>query len=307
MSEGTGGPGPLFTVVIPTRHRDDLLARCLGRLAPGAQTLAADRYEVVVTDDGSASTSEGLVRERFPWARWIAGPRRGPGANRNNGAREARAEWLAFTDDDCVPGSDWLAGFAAALTPGVRVYEGCTTCKEGTRSPLMHSPQNTGGGWLWSCNMAVRRDLYREMGGFDEEFPHAHMEDVDFRERFLGRSEEIRFVPAASVDHPPRPANLGRRFAPMQESEFLFYFKSGHSGPYLPQHLRRMAGNRFYLLKSHGFLRADSVRAGLALIPEALYVLRHGPAWEKKYRERYAQRERIPYRTEGMFLRTGFR
>ena len=80
----------MISVVIPTRHRNDPLAECLARLAPGVQTLAADRYEVIVTDDGSAETSADVVRQRFPWARWAAGPRRGPAANRNNGARQAR-------------------------------------------------------------------------------------------------------------------------------------------------------------------------------------------------------------------------
>jgi hypothetical protein len=42
----------LITVVIPTCRRPDVLVQCLDRLAPGAQTLPADRYEVIVTDDG---------------------------------------------------------------------------------------------------------------------------------------------------------------------------------------------------------------------------------------------------------------
>ena len=52
-----------FSVVIPTCHRNDLLARCLDRLAPGAQTLPAARYEVIVSDDGSVTTAEVLLRE----------------------------------------------------------------------------------------------------------------------------------------------------------------------------------------------------------------------------------------------------
>lgn len=42
----------LFSVVIPTCRRNDLLAKCLDRLAPGQQTLSPDQYEVIVTDDG---------------------------------------------------------------------------------------------------------------------------------------------------------------------------------------------------------------------------------------------------------------
>src|SRR5262249_13064218 len=77
-------------------------------------TLPADRYEVIVTDDG-APTSEQLVAERYAWVSWGPGPRRGPAANRNAGARRSGQEWIAFTDDDCVPDPGWLAAFAAAV------------------------------------------------------------------------------------------------------------------------------------------------------------------------------------------------
>src|SRR5688500_16117871 len=99
---------PRISVVIPTRHRNDLLALVLDRLAPGTQTLPADQYEVIVTDDGSITTAEAMIREKFSWARWTQGPRKGPAANRNHGASLAQGEWIAFTDDDCLPSSRWL-------------------------------------------------------------------------------------------------------------------------------------------------------------------------------------------------------
>ena len=98
----TSADAPLFSVVIPTCHRNDALAACLERLAPGKQSLAAASYEVIVTDDGSRATSEAMLREKFPWAKWMAGPRRGPAANRNHGAKHANGNWIAFADDDCL-------------------------------------------------------------------------------------------------------------------------------------------------------------------------------------------------------------
>src|ERR1700733_6028896 len=103
----------LISVVIPTSHRPDLLSSCLDRLAPGVQTFPANLYEVVVSDDGEPTIDE-LLAERYPWATCLKGPRKGPAANRNNGARFAHAKWIAFTDDDCVPDSGWLAAYAAA-------------------------------------------------------------------------------------------------------------------------------------------------------------------------------------------------
>src|SRR5215213_11648746 len=113
----------LISVVIPTRDRNETLARCLDRLAPCAQSLSHDQYEVIVTDDSAHAAARELLFDRYPWARWTGGPRRGPAANRNAGMRAARGEWLAFTDDDCLPEPGWLSAFEAALTatPGALV------------------------------------------------------------------------------------------------------------------------------------------------------------------------------------------
>ena len=126
-----------------------------GTAGPGRQTLPADQYEVIVTDDGEP-TVERFLTEKYPWVSWVPGPRRGPAANRNAGARRARGDWLAFTDDDCVPDPNWLAGFATATHAGCRVYEGKTTCVAGIHSPIDHAPVNITGGWLWSCNIFIR-------------------------------------------------------------------------------------------------------------------------------------------------------
>ena len=107
----------LISVVIPTRERNATLALCLDRLAPGAQTLPHDQYEVIVADDSAGHLAFELVRDRYPWARWQEGPRRGPAANRNAGARAARGTWLVFTDDDCLPDPIWLEAYAAAMNP----------------------------------------------------------------------------------------------------------------------------------------------------------------------------------------------
>ena len=56
-----------ISVIIPTCHRDDLLAQCLDCLAPGVQTLPPEQYEVTVTDDGSRTTAQQLVQESYPW------------------------------------------------------------------------------------------------------------------------------------------------------------------------------------------------------------------------------------------------
>ncbi len=201
--------GPLFTVVIPTFHRNDLLARCLERLAPGVQQMKD--YEVIVTDDGRETTAREMLADRFPWAVWTAAPGRGPAANRNNGAKLARGEWLVFTDDDCIPDAGWLTGFQAAEAenPGCRVFEGQIYADRPKRSLDEIAPVNDTGGYLWSCNFAIARNLFEEMGGFDERFQTA-MEDVDLNHRLKKAGHRALFVPSAKVCHPWRARGRGR-------------------------------------------------------------------------------------------------
>lgn len=194
-----------FTVIIPTCHRNGLLAKCLDLLAPGKQVLAAEKYEVIVTDDGSKSTAKEMINRNYPWVRWVEGPKEGAGANRNNGAKCARGYWLVFTDDDCLPDTNFLAGYwKAAMENSVLVLEGKTSPADVQTRVDMECPANEHGGYLWSCNMAIRKDLFLELGGFDTNFSYAAMEDVDLRTRLVNRGIIFKFVPDALVLHPMR-------------------------------------------------------------------------------------------------------
>lgn len=108
-----------LSVVMPTYRRPDLLARCLGALL--AQTLPADRFEVIVVDDGQEDRCREQV-ERVaatpgaPAIRYLrAASGRGPAVARNAGWRTATAPLVAFTDDDTLPDPSWLARGLAAM------------------------------------------------------------------------------------------------------------------------------------------------------------------------------------------------
>lgn len=182
-----------------------MLAVCLRKLAPGQQTIPPDQYEVIVTDDGSRSTAEEMMKAEFPWARWTAGPRRGPAANRNNGAKVATGEWVIFTDDDCVPDSSWLASLLLAANDAkVDVVEGLTTTPGFRQSLLWEGIQNPRGGNLWSCNLAVKSGLFRRLGGFDEDFRDPAHEDSELAFRLKRDAGKIVFQREMLVVHPPR-------------------------------------------------------------------------------------------------------
>ncbi len=195
----------LFSIIIPTRHRNNFLAMCLDRLAPGKQSLLAEYYEVIVTDDGTVTTSAELLTLHYPWVKWYQGPRKGPAANRNNGATYAQGEWLVFTDDDCLPEAGWLEAYQEAIRSynHISVFEGRTFVDRPRRSIAEVAPVNEHGGCLWSCNFLVKKQVFVGLNGFDEDFPFATMEDIDFYLR-VSAVHQILFVPAAAVCHPWR-------------------------------------------------------------------------------------------------------
>ena len=278
----TGAP-KLISVVIPTRDRNDALARCLDRLAPCAQSLSHDQYEVIVADDSAHAAARELLFDRYPWARWTGGPRRGPAANRNAGARVARGEWLAFTDDDCLPEFGWLESFANAFQPSASaldVLEGRTTCIAGLDSPRHTAPVNLDGGKLWSCNFAIRRAHLEQVGGFDERYPYPHMEDADLQARLLKSGFMIRFVAGAEVDHPPRPLPWGATLARVHESSVLHMTLHGPRRG-LPWYLQNQTRARLSRIvrESKSF---DTLSALVSLPVELGTIALHWREWRAK-------------------------
>jgi GT2 family glycosyltransferase len=189
-----------ITVVIPTCRRPEMLARCLEKLG--------DARDVIVTDDSPDTATKDFVEKKFPRVRWTQGPRRGPAANRNHGARLASLDWLAFLDDDCEPQPGWLDAILRAAD-GADIVEGKTICPDKRDDPFEEHVENLTGGVLWSCNFAVARDVFFQVGGFDEDFLEAGGEDMEFAWRVRQRALRVVFSADAVIEHPARRITWG--------------------------------------------------------------------------------------------------
>jgi GT2 family glycosyltransferase len=226
-----------LSVILPTCNRGEDLARCLRALEPSgtenASTPPGDgvkrggfRYEVIVSDDGTGA--DALIRANYPWATYFQGPRRGPAANRNFGASQAKGTWLLFLDDDCIPAPGWLEAYAAAVdrSPECSVFEGKTVAPGPKLQADHESPLNLTGGLLWSCNFGVKRQLFLQIGGFDENFPFPAMEDMDLQLRLGELGYTSTFLPDACVEHPWRPKR-GTRFC-IEAAKSIGYYTNKH-------------------------------------------------------------------------------
>lgn len=100
---------PFVSIIVPTHNRPDQIAVCLRHL------LALDypQYEIIVVDNAPATNATQQVIEAFshetPRVRYVREDYPGSPSARNAGMRVARAEYLAFTDDDVVVDRYWLA------------------------------------------------------------------------------------------------------------------------------------------------------------------------------------------------------
>lgn len=279
----------LISVIIPTCHRDDLLAACLARFASHAQTLTVENYEVIVSDDGSRTTARELVVEKFPWVKWTAGPKRGPAANRNHGASLATGEWLAFVDDDCEPDSGWLKAITKKMSDA-DVVEGKTICPAKRDTPFEEHVENLTGGVLWSCNFAIRRDVFRRLGGFDEDFLEAGGEDMELAWRIRRNGLRVAFAPDAIVFHPPRKLTwpmLWRRATWQQRWSLLYRIKTGARTPFAIGACADLLRTTLHLLTrfDRGTWRAQFFRQVMKWATFPL-VLPYLAFWNARFRKR---------------------
>jgi len=223
-----------ITVIIPTCRRPEALVRCLRALPSGAR--------IIVTDDGGDEQTRTMMRLDFPHAGFISGPRRGPAANRNHAARVADGDWLAFVDDDCEPQPGWLDAIAAA-TCDADIVEGQTVAPGATDSPFEEHVENLRGGVMWSCNLAVQRETFLAMGGFDEDFLEAGGEDMEFAWRVERAGLRVRFAPEALVHHPPRYVGWRGLWRRMWTARWmpLYWIKTGRTASLFATAVREVA------------------------------------------------------------------
>ncbi len=211
-----------FSIIIPTYGRPKQLKECLDSVAeieyPG------DGFEVIVVDDGSKTSLEEIVRafQKRINVRLLRQDNAGPATARNRGAAEARARYLAFTDDDCKPSKLWLTRLEEALNPNPEILVAgrtvndltdnyCSTASQLIADFLYSYYNKEDARFIASNNMALSRAQFHKAGGFDTSFPHAAAEDREFCDRYIHKGFKTLYAPEAIVRH-AHPLTLGKFF-----------------------------------------------------------------------------------------------
>lgn len=254
-----------------TADRLPQLERCLQSFA--ASPVAPD--EVIVGDDGRDPAPVQELCERFPFATYVRGPRRGLWANRNSVVRVARGEWLSFLDDDGILGPAFIEiaqELVRTLPPR------CIVSGDVDEYGVRTSPSNLRFLGFFGAPPRTRletvninaclfpRDAFREVA-FDETLAYGQG-DADICTRLVAGGYSIRHVPELVNAHVP-PAR-----GPVAEAD--------------RDRIRELA--RFYMsLKRYVLWQrrpGHAVAFALVATPhQMLHHLRYG---------RYAQARRVP-------------
>jgi len=196
---------PEISVVVPARDGAGSLPGLLASLE--AQTLARDRFEVVVVDNASADATAEVARGAG--AVVVSEPVPNRSRARNRGIEAARAERIAFTDADCVASPGWLEALLACdgeapllAGPVITTVSGdppgaVERLEQRWRFAQEHWVRE---GWAATANLCVEHAALEAIGGFDPAYRHIG-EDADLCVRARRAGFALGWCPAAEVSH----------------------------------------------------------------------------------------------------------
>ncbi|MCC6764889.1 MAG: glycosyltransferase [Deltaproteobacteria bacterium] len=237
------------SIVLPVFNRAELTEQCLVELAAVTNGVT---FEVIIVDNASSDRTPELCAALGGDVQIIRNAENlGFAAACNQGAGAARGRYVVFLNNDTIPLDGWLPALVRELDadPAVQVVGSKLLFADGTvqhagvvfgrELPLPYHAFYHAPGTLPAVNkrremqcvtgacMAVRRDAFLALGGFDENYRNG-FEDVDFCLRVRAQGGRVVYQPASALYHlesqtPGRKAHdeaNGKRFLERWASEW---------------------------------------------------------------------------------------
>jgi GT2 family glycosyltransferase len=191
------------------------------------------RFEVIVVDNGSTDGSTRKLAEKFPQVRILALAENFGFAEGNNlGAAVAGSEMLVFLNNDTVVEKEWLRELVKPMLNDARVAvcgskvvfyssPGIIDFAGGLISPIGAGINAGFGGadrgelqvrvssHAYGAAMLIRRDVFREAGGFDRDY-FAYHEELDLCWKCWLWGWKVLYVPGSVVRHKRSATSLSR-------------------------------------------------------------------------------------------------
>lgn len=187
----------MISYIIPTRDRPQRLAQTLGMLqrAYAEDASLARAAEIIVVDN--ASTDPVKAPQRTPGSVKVRVVRLEQNRNigaRNIGAAEAKFPWVVMLDDDSYLTGAEVHRITAAAPADVAAIGAEILLADGTHEA---------GGLpevFIGCGVAIRRDVFNTLGGYDESFGY-YAEEYDLSARILNAGLRVAHHGGWSVIH----------------------------------------------------------------------------------------------------------
>lgn len=253
-----------LSIIIVSFNTKELLKKCLTSIFKFLKNV---NFEVIVVDNASADGSVEMVSKKFPQIKLLSNKENlGFGRGNNQGARQARGQWLFFFNSDAYLIDNSLPKLLARFGKQLKI---------GAVGPLIlnedktiqqsvgffpHLPQvfywmsfldDLSGGeklkpyhvdhdrfyqkeqevdWVTGAALLVKRSVFEKVGGFDEKI-FLYSEDVDLCYRIKAKGFKIIFSPVAKIVHLGRGSHKGVNIgAIVGEYKGVLYFYKKYRG-----------------------------------------------------------------------------
>ena len=260
---------PNVSIVVPVYNARQTVEACI-------QSLLNLQYdaglELIFVDNGSTDGSSEILQSFAGRIRILHQPKRGAGAARNLGIRQARFPVIAFIDSDCEADPDWLRHLAVPLDdpqngisggailakrPFNRIEKFGECVHDNEKAIACYRPP-----YVDTANAAARKEVLEGVGGFDETF--LRQQDVELSVRMLMAGYRFAYAQRAVVYHRNESTywglcregfTHGLHAISVLEKHYAFYRKVGYR-PLRLRPYRRLLGHLWDCLFS-----ADSATA----------------------------------------------
>lgn len=234
---------PIISVIISAKNEAERVQACFDSLS---QQRLRYPFEVILVDNGSTDGTFALAKKlAASHKNFFVYREKKPGSAsaRNFGASKARGKILAFTDADCEFSKSWLAELARPLLKnnssfplaavGGRTRSGFSSASpnllERYLDQLFQFWENDRLSafpaflpWAPTCNLAVKKEVFEGLGGFDSRWNNAAY-DVDLCWRLVLCGFVLGYAPKAEVIHARRRSLRGLS---RQMANYAFYNQS---------------------------------------------------------------------------------
>ena len=196
------------SIIVPVYNGGKNWSRCLDALG----ALNPPPLEIIVVDDGSTDASADAAAPRGFIVVHTDQPQSGPARARNLGAAYAHGDILFFVDADVLVYPDAVARVTRALsdtsisaifgsyddTPDDSSF---VSRYKNLMHHFVHQHSRTEANTFWAGCGAIRRETFRQLGGFSSEYSRPSIEDIELGIRLARQGGQIRLVKDLQVKH----------------------------------------------------------------------------------------------------------